>query len=133
MYVQAGSDLNFTCTFPIMIHKITPSVLLLILLIFQAIIQGDREVYVQAGSDLNLTCTFPMMIHKISPSVLLLIILIFQAIIQGDREVYVQAGSDLNLTYTYLTTPEPPLAVIWRHVRFFFIFYLIKNDVIKYK
>ena len=28
-----------------------------------------------------------------------------------------QAGSDLNLTCTFLTTPEPPVAVIWRQVQ----------------
>jgi hypothetical protein len=26
------------------------------------------------------------------------------------------AGSDLNLTCTCLTTPEPPVAVVWLHV-----------------
>jgi len=41
-------------------------------------------------------------------------VVISQATIHGDREVYVQAGSDLNLTCTFLTTPEPPVAVIWR-------------------
>lgn len=42
-------------------------------------------------------------------------VVISQATIQGDRELFVQSGSDLNLTCTCLTTPEPPVAVLWLH------------------